>query len=281
LKQKRYNKGQMKLRLSEARLRHWLGLSLLSFFVAVGLMAGSMALADSIVRSFSSQGKLQPGWIVALGDSSSTTVKAAPANNPSEIYGVVINSASADISISHTGQNVYVATSGNYPVLVSAAQGKIAKGDYISMSDIDGIGGKADSQVEVVVGRATTGFDGQKNVLTSVNGEAIGQVTVSVDPGHNPILKNVSIPGPLQKVGNAIAGREISPARIYGALGIFGLGAILTSGILFVGIRSGITAIGRNPLSRRSILQGLFQVVGVAVMVFVLDLVGVYLLLRL
>lgn len=263
------------------RWYRWAGISLFVTFSIASSLVAPMVLADNIVRSFNEQGSLKPGWVVALSGNSATSVAAAPASDPSRVYGVVVNSDLAPISINHTGQHVYVATSGQYPVLVTTTNGPVAKGDYISISDIDGIGAKADSSVEVVLGQATSGFDGQKGVITQVDGQAVGQVNVNLNPGRNPLLKTVSIPGPLRKVGNAIAGREVSPARIYSALAIFGIGAIITSGLLFVGVRSGITAIGRNPLSRHSILIGLFQVVGVAIMVFILDLVGVYLLLRL
>lgn len=271
----------MKRRLSEARWRQWAGISLFVIFSLASSLVVPRAMADNIVRSFNQQGNLKPGWIVALASNSATTVRAAPANDPSQVYGVVVDSSSAPISINHTGQNSYVATSGQYPVLVTTSDGPIVKGDYISISNTDGIGAKADSSVEIVLGQATTGFDGKSGVISQENGEPIGQVNVNVNPGRNPLLKTVSIPGPLSKIGNAIAGREVSPARIYSALAIFGIGAIITSGLLFVGVRSGITAIGRNPLSRQSILIGLVQVVGVAIMVFLLDLVGVYLLLRL
>jgi hypothetical protein len=40
-------------------------------------------------------------------------------------------------------------------------------------------------------------------------------------------------------------------------------------------------AIGRNPLSKKSILRSLMQVISVAFSVFVVGMIGVYLLLRL
>jgi hypothetical protein len=69
--------------------------------------------------------------------------------------------------------------------------------------------------------------------------------------------------------------------RIYAALVIFVIASIIALTVLVVGIRSSIIAIGRNPLSKKSILRGLFQVITVAFLVFIVGMGGVYLLLRL
>lgn len=246
------------------------------------LVAPLKVLADNVVQGFVAKGSLQPGWIVSLTDKSATTVQAAPANDPTQIYGVVINPSDAPITLNRSGQQVYVANAGDYPVLVSAVNGSISAGDYISMSNTDGIGAKAGADAQAILGKAITSFDGQHNVITGSGSSAIGKVEVSIAPGHNPALKSsLSVPGPIQKAADALAGHTVSNARIWAAVIVFVAAASIAVILLVVGVRTGMTAIGRNPLSRHSILYGLFQVVGMSLLIFIVGLFGVYLLLRL
>lgn len=258
----------------------WLGL--LSVACLVFLALPLKAHADNVVQGFAEQGKLQPGWIVALTDKSATTVEAAPAQDPSRIYGVVINPGQASITLNRSGQQVFVANAGDYPVLVSAVNGPISPGDYISMSNTDGIGAKALPDQNGILGQAINGFDGEKNVLTGSGSSAVGRINVAINPGSNLGSKRqLAVPEPLRRAAETIAGHPVSSARIWAATIVFVVAGIIAIILLVVGVRTGLTAIGRNPLSRHSILYGLFQVIGMALMIFIVGLFGVYLLLRL
>jgi hypothetical protein len=152
----------------------------------------------------------------------------------------------------------------------------------VSISSLSGIGAKAKDQ-PTVLGRANENFSGKTNVITTTaEGYKIGRINVSIIPGKNPLVKdNVAIPSFLKRFGQAVAGKNISALRIYMALVVFIIASIIALTVLAVGVRSSITAIGRNPLSKKSILKGLFQVITVAFLVFIAGLGGVYLLLRL
>ncbi len=255
--------------------------SLLVFSIFLCLPLHS--LADTIVKGFKSKTTLQPGLIVSLTKGSNDTVELTPGSDASRIYGVVIDPSQAPVTVQKTGEQAFVATGGNYPVLVSTENGAISSGDYLSMSSINGIAARADSDQPVVIGRAVEGFDGKSGVIFSADGGiAVGRVTLSIVPGKNPLVKNENaIPAPLKRFGQAIAGKNVSSARIYASLIVFAVTAIIAISVLWVGIHSGIIAIGRNPLSKNSILQSLLQVVTTAILVFVIGIFGVYLLLRL
>lgn len=265
-----------------ASIPRTLGLTVFGLAVLVFFALPLSALADNVVQGFAAKGKLQPGWIVALTDNSATTVEAAPANDPSKIYGVVINPSQASITLNRSGQQVFVANAGDYPVLVSMANGSISPGDYISMSNTDGIGAKASPEQNGVLGQALSGFDGKSNVLTGSGSTAVGRINVSINPGKYPGSKSsLAVPEPLKRAAEAIAGHPVSNARIWAATIVFVVAGIIAIILLVVGVRTGMIAIGRNPLSRHSILYGLFQVIGMALMIFIVGLFGVYLLLRL
>ncbi|HEX4774835.1 MAG TPA: hypothetical protein VH234_04940, partial [Candidatus Saccharimonadales bacterium] len=50
--------------------------------------------------------------------------------------------------------------------------------------------------------------------------------------------------------------------------------------ILWSGVRSGLISLGRNPLSRHTILSGMYKVIFTGLGIFILGLAGVYLLLK-
>jgi len=255
--------------------------------LAVLAAAGSMAAvagADTIVQSFSASGSIQPGFVVAVKPGSSTVVEAAPSGQSQLIYGVAIDPSQAPATLQRAaGQQVFVATNGTYPVLVSNENGPINPGDYLSISSTAGIAAKAAGQQSFVLGQALQKFDGKSGVISAgSNGSTIGRVSVSILVIRNPNLKNnVALPSFLESVGDSVAGKEVSAIRIYAALGVFLVAAVIAFGSLTSGIRSAMIAIGRNPLSRQFILKGLVQVVVVAVVILSLGLIGVYLLLKL
>ena len=246
-------------------------LTIFALLLFAGIFLPTIASADSFARGFLPQGSLKNGEIVALAQKANT-VKAAPAAQPSLIYGVVVNPSSAPVTFGGGSGQVVVATNGAYPVLVNTFNGPIKTGDYISLSNTDGVGSKATGNDSTIVGQSLGNF----------NNSGTGQVKVNLDITRNPLFKNsLSIPAPLQRIGNSIAGREASPFKIYAALVVFMLATAVAVILLVVGVRSALVSIGRNPLSRPLILRGLFQVVTAGVLIFLGGLVAVYLLLRL
>jgi hypothetical protein len=91
----------------------------------------------------------------------------------------------------------------------------------------------------------------------------------------------VAIPAPLKRFGQAVAGKNVSALRIYASILFFIITAAIAFGVLWAGVRNGMISIGRNPLSKKSIMGGLVQVIIVAFGVFIVGMVGVYLLLKL
>jgi hypothetical protein len=256
---------------------------ILSIFLVIFIVAGASVMADTIVRGFKSKTLLQPGWIVSLSKNDLDSVELAPATDSSRIYGVVIDPSQAPVTLqSQQGQRVFVATSGKYSVFVNVQHGPINTGDYISMSGNDGIGAKASNDQANVLGQALQKFDGQSGVLSGGGQSAVGKITVAVAPNKNPLVKDeVALPGTLRRAAQSVSNRDVSVLRVYAALVVFLITAAIATVILVTGVRSGMVAIGRNPLSRQHVITGLLQVVVVAVVVFIIGVFAVYLLLKL
>ena len=242
----------------------------------------ALARADNIVEGFYAKGTLKVGNIVTQLAKPASTVELTLALNSKEMFGVVVNGAKVPITLDRPGEQVFVAGGGSYQVLVDTENGAIKSGDYISMSAISGVGAKATGEQPTVVGQATSSFNGNSGVVQKTAGRNIGRINITVAVGSNPLYKNtLSIPQPLQRLGNTVAGAEVTPLRIYIAFVVFIVATTLSMILAVVGIRSSLISLGRNPLSRHTILGGLLQVIVVSLFIFIGSLVGVYLILRL
>lgn len=246
-------------------------------------ISGSYAYADTISRSFTSKGDIALGSVVAISKDDPSSVELAPANLPDRIYGVVISPSDSAISIQLPNQKILVANGGKYQVRVSNQRGAITSGNYLSISSVDGVASKAIDTDTYIVGRALENFDGSDPTLSKLdNGAVEGKIKVQIAPGKNPLINNGGlVPGAVRRLSESIAGRPLSAFKIYIVLAIFLVTIIVSFTLIWVGVRSGIVSIGRNPLSRQSIMRSLSQIIISAIFVFFGGLVGIYLLLRL
>jgi hypothetical protein len=239
------------------------------------------AAADNIVQGFQSAQTLQPGLIVALDNSSTKSVKTLSGGDADHIFGVVVDPTDAPFTLNGQNNPVFVATSGNFQVLVSSIGGVIKPGDFLTISNLSGIAQKATSTQSRILGQAVSGFDGKTNVITNNGKITIGRVFVQINIQNNPLANNaVLVPSFLRKASNAVAGKSVPAIRIYAALGVFIFSAIVAILVLWSGVRGSLIALGRNPLSRKAIFSGMYKVVFTGAGIFILGLAGVYLLLK-
>lgn len=247
--------------------------------------------AQAVTRSYSSEQALQRGMLVQLKEGSTDKIVPVSQKNMEKFLGVVVDANDAPVTISGTGDKTFVATTGQYDMLVSTQNGAIAAGDYVTVSAYDGIAMKVGTAEPYIVGRAIDAFDGKTKALSSTKikdsagGEQtvnIGRIKVEVGIGKNPFEKvsEANVPDFLRKAAKAIAGKEVSAVRIYAGIMVFLITTMVASVLLYGAVRSAVISIGRNPLSKKSIIRGMFQVALVSLIIFITGLFGVYLLLR-
>jgi len=248
--------------------------------------------AQLVVQSYEATQTLQTGEIVSLKVGSSTQVVPTTKSAEKVMFGVVTTPSASDISLSGTNsQQVFVANSGNYEVLISSENGGINIGDYVTVSSFDGIGMKATGVDSYIIGKALSSFNpstqsiGSTTLVNNAGAKStvqLGRVMVAVGVSHNPLqTPNHSVlPSFLVTAGDSIANRPVSTATLTIAFVVLVVSCSITASLLYSGVRTAFTAIGRNPLSRQSIYKGLIQVILTSVIVFIIGLFGVYLLLR-
>ncbi len=270
------------------------GFITLAFIALAGFTAVTRVSAQSVSQAYVTDGNVQKGMIVMIDPKDSKKVQPLSNKKDVAMQGVAVAANDTVVSISGDANTtqVYVASSGKYQALVSTQNGNIKVGDLISISAIDGIGMKADEGQETILGKAISAFDGGSNVssttsLKTSKGEknvAIGVINIDISISRNPLASSVDgppVPQFLRTASNSVAGKPVSTVRLYVSLAILVLTIFLAANVLYGGIRSSITAIGRNPLAKKSIIRGLIQVITVGLIVLVIGLFSVYLLLRL
>lgn len=279
----------------KTKIRKLYSFQRLSAFVGlVGLIVASMnyqILAQAVTQGFGSEQTLQRGMLVRLKENDATKVEAVKQESADKVYGVVVDSNDAPVTLSAEGKKVFIATNGHYEVLVSTQNGEVKAGDYLTISAIDGIGMKASDKEPIVAGRALADFDGKAGAISSAqvkksDGSSqtinIGRVQADLSIARNPNLKGAeaNLPEALRRAAEAIAGKPVNAVRVYVALFVFMVSTIVASVLLYGGVRSAIISIGRNPLGKKSIMRGMFQVVITGMTVFITGVFGVYLLLK-
>lgn len=262
------------------------------FLLSTGATALAATASDpGVVQSYGTDQQVRQGMIVALSAKDQSKVEPLTINNVTDMFGVAVSPTEAPITVTgDTGTQVYVATSGQYNVLVSTQNGNIHAGDYISISALNGIGMKAADSEATILGRAAADLTNtsviQRDVpvvtATGTQKVMIGMVPVSIMIASNPNAGHGTgnLPGFLAIASQAIASKPVPAERVYFAAAAFLASAFISATVIYSGIRGGILSIGRNPLAKRSILGGLYQAVFSGVSIFILGLFAVYLLLR-
>ncbi len=253
-----------------------------------GVSFAAESITNSVTQSYEADEPLQRGIIVVIDESNANKVRPAKLEEIERVHGVVVNNNDAPVTLSIEGQQVFVATTGRYQILVSTENGPINVGDYVTLSSLQGVGMRGDEQRnKIVFGKALESFNDTSEVITTTKlGErdiALGRVMVDITVSKNPLLKGVepNVPSFLKKAVETVAGKPVDALRAYVALAVFVLTVGISGTLMYGGVRSGIISIGRNPLSKKSIVRSIFQIVLVSLIVLMAGIFGVYLILRL
>ena len=264
---------------------------------ATSLLFSGVAHGQAVTRAYDTDTALQRGMIVRVAEKDDTRVEALKTEDMTKMEGVIVAANDAPVTLSSEDTKklqVFIATNGRYNVLVSNQNGVIKKGDYITISALAGVGMKAGGEQSRIIGKALGSFDGQNNIsgkTTVKNAQkqdvpiTIGLIPVEVSVSNNPLEARPEsiLPGfeYLQRMAGSVAGKPVPPIRIYISLIALVLCAAIAGSIVYAGVRTGMTAIGRNPLARRSIISNLLQVTLTGIIILIIGIIGVYLILKL
>jgi len=249
----------------------------------------NITVAQELTQGYNSDESLRRGMIVGLTDVNDT-VASIGADQINTLHGVVVDASDAPFLLADETSDVYVATNGRFEVLVSDANGPVKSGDFLSVSSVAGIAQKASDKQNLVLGKALQDYvpaAGSISLSTAQDADGseynIGRILVDVAISANPNLaeEDQSAPDFLRRASEIVADKPVSPIRQYISLAILILVSGIAGSLTYASVRSSITAIGRNPLSRKSITKSLIQVVIISFLILLSGFFTVYLILRL
>lgn len=222
------------------------------FFICVATLPVS-AITSDIARWYSSEQSLEGGKIVSIRNDKGDYVESAVLGANTKLLGVVVPESEALVSINELKDGVQVAIAGRSEAEVNASNGPISRGDLIGLSNISGVGAKA-RQGQPVVGVAEASFGNSGDAQSNKSGKIPIVVSVGVAPAS--LSNNGASSTTWLK---SIAGRDVSALQLAFVFFIAAVGIIAIIVLSYSSIRSGVVAVGRNPLAKPAILRALSQ----------------------
>ena len=217
-------------------------------------------------QGYNAKQELPEGSLVARKDDG---VILADISNINTLLGVVVTPQDYLVNIDAT-KTVQVITNGAALTLVSDINGDIRTGDPLTASPISGVAMKATESTKVLgIAQANLSSSSQiqkdriKDKYGKVKEVKTGRIAVDVNVLDLKIDggKNSDVVSGLQTVASSAAGKQVSTVRAVIAFVVLLLALALSIIVLYSGVSSSIRSIGRNPLSKRFVIQGLIQVI--------------------
>jgi hypothetical protein len=264
-----------------------LSLRLVLAVIALVLAPAAAGAKTLVSQSYASDSNLPSGSIVSLQKGYSDRVTGATIKNDNDIFGVVVNPDSSQLSISSGQSNqVNVSQSGLEQVLVSDINGDIDIGDSITASPITGVGMKA-TENSKVIGVAQDSFPNSTAQNTTYKDGKGQQQTVKL--GQIPVLVSVAyyykqpdktiIPQALQNLANSIAGKKVNSLPIIISAVIFIVTLVIVVSIVYSLIHSSIISVGRNPMSQSAIYRNVIQLSVLVIVILGVAVGSIYMVL--
>lgn len=250
----------------------------------IGLLLVAQAVNAVAVGYESSDDGLSIGMVASLSeDPNNQSVVRATRSTASKIVGVVVEPDEALVTVSSGHDKVLVESEGVVKVYVTDLGGEIKQGDSLVMSPIKGVlmKGNSSSSHSPVLGissQVPNFSDDNKYTLAGKSDQKIGITQVKITFNKSPSQNESSSASALSDLGQSVTGREISSLRILFGVVVFMSILAVEGAILYGAVSSSITAVGRNPLSKRAVRWELLKTALVALLVFAVGLTAIYLI---
>jgi hypothetical protein len=247
--------------------------------------AADNSASQSIAQAFkiAKGDEITTGALVSTQAKDPKTVELATTSTAGRLIGVVDTYPLLVISDNEEGAHVVI--SGTTYILVSDINGPISAGDKITASPIAGVGMRAtiDSQV---VGSALGGLtikSTQTRTIKDSHGSSrmvhIGMVPLQIGIAFYQAPGSNFLPPFVQRVANAITGRNVSLTRVLVSSLLILISFISITVLVYTVTRSAMISLGRNPLAAHDIRRSLYQALVVAGVAAAVTLLAAYLIL--
>ncbi len=248
------------------------------------------AITSSISKGYTTKDEsLVTGMAAALSSDSTDKerlVEAANTANSDRFVGIITTVSDNLVTFSGDVTDVLVSTEGQVSGFVSNLNGDVEKGDFVSISPLNGVLMKSDDNRENrVVGVALQDFtdvDSQDKQITTSQGEKtykVGKVKIEISQSIVVSTTSSKDKSALILAGESLTGKSVGQIQILAALVIFAIVLIVEGSIIYGAIHSTVTALGRNPLAKKAVFKQLLQVSWMAIAILIVGFGAIYLIL--
>jgi len=277
-----------------ARFHHRLTIMLataVGLVVVCGASFGltQVAQANPVVYGFPTSDEQLSGGMAASYQSVSaeqrTVARSAP-NDAVQFAGIVLNTQKNAAPGAGATTIAYLATTGTVNVYVSTLNGKIHKGDYLTVSPLRGILMRSTVSSDNIVGVALADSGTQSSVdrkVTLVDGttKTVQVTQVLVDLDTKDIIASTPFNEYIFGSGYRSTNKAVDIIRLIAASIVLVTVLTVEIVIIYVAVTRSIVSAGRNPLAQKLITRVLLRVFMLAVAILVGGLLAIYLILRL
>jgi len=263
--------------------------------VIIQLFIGGIVYGAVVTRGYSTKELMPAGTVVSLEKKGSNTIEKATPDNELLIAGVVTGANDSLLDLQPEGSVVRIATEGGLDVLASTVNGDINNGDKLILSPLAGIMATDNPELKngkylgVSTGTLNDKSPGSKQIEVDQSGGGKQKVTVGEIPAklmiseRKPTISSLSTDGnsPVTRLAKQITGKSVSMAKVIAACITLFTALMITGVLLYSSIRGTFTALGRNPLSKDSLIKGLIRVIVVSVLVLAMGGTASYFILTL
>jgi hypothetical protein len=220
-------------------------------------------------------------------DNQQSMVEGSSIVNASKFIGIITTIDDNVISVRDKTSEVLVTREGKVTAFVSDLTGEVKKGDTLQISPLKGILTKLDTADihQQVAGIALEDFPSTGTTSQTITRSDNTEQTVEVAKLQIEVDKTIAnnttqaAKSFLRLTGESLTGKAVSQAQVIAALVVFLIILMLEGSIIYGAIHSSISALGRNPLSKKAVFKQLLQVSWLALLVLVFGFGGIYLIL--
>lgn len=252
----------------------------------LGLCSATLLAATAITKGYSTEDKeLKIGMAASFSDNSASSgsyVEKATYTNSGSFAGIVVKVDDSAVTVSNRTDTVYVADSGIVKAFVSDINGVPKKGDQLVVSPLKGILMRRTSETnkERVVAVANSDFGKSESTEQTIELDKGNKVTkveqLEVSIRKDQTDDSSSDNSAIEELVFAITGRQVRLIRLVIAMTILFIILIIEGSIVYGAVSSSITAVGRNPLSKKSVYKQLVQTGALTLMILLFGIAGIY-----
>ena len=258
----------------------------------VVVAANGVVFAGAVTQGFKANIAMPTGAVVSLAKGSSDTVEKTTYENESSLIGVSAAAKDALIDLQPAGSVIRVAVSGDTSLLVTDLNGDINPGDELVISPLSGIATKISDDVSTKKVIAAAGEKFSKSSTNTKQVEVsmpdgskksvvVGRIQVKLLLNDRSDKKAAAQSNILATVGQKLTGKPTSPLKLV-ASSVIAVSTFALAGLILNGsIKGSFISLGRNPLSRDSIVSSLLRASLLAVVITAMGLALAYVILLL